>query len=273
MMEMTSRYDFAISLAKEAGQLLVQILNSSSFSTSLKNDHSVVTEADIASDKLILSSIQNHFPNDSIMSEELHPTGAPIPDTLDNYLWIIDPLDGTTNFSLRLPHWGVSIACLYKGEPLIGCVYFPVIDELYSAQNGGGSYLNNNLLQTNSEFSRQNLSFFSCCSRTHQSFNISVPYKARILGSACYTLCSVAKGTAILGFEATPKIWDIAAGWLIIQEAGGLIESLDGKQPFPIVNHIDYSKTNFPVIAGKDQKIISRAHQQIIPKTSRNPSK
>ena len=273
MTEMTSRYDFAISLAKEAGQLLVQILNSSNFSTSYKSDRSVVTEADIASDKLILSAIQNRFPKDSILSEELHPTGASIPNSLDKYLWIIDPLDGTTNFSLRLPHWGVSIACLYNGKPLIGCVYFPMIDELYSAQKGEGAYLNGNLITTNSEFSRQNLSFFSCCSRTHQRFEISVPYKTRIMGSACYTLCSVAKGTAILGFEATPKIWDIAAGWLIIQEAGGLVESLDGRQPFPIANDIDYSKTSFPVIAGKDQMIVSKAHQQIIPKTSQNSSK
>jgi myo-inositol-1(or 4)-monophosphatase len=93
-----------------------------------------------------------------------------------------------------------------------------------------------------------------------------VPYKARILGSAAYTLSTVAHSTAILGFEATAKIWDLAAPWLVIRESGGVIETLDGSQPFPLIIGEDYSKRSFPILAAANPQVAQRAHQQIIPK-------
>ena len=82
----------------------------------------------------------------------------------------------------------------------------------------------------------------------------------RILGSAAYSLCTVARGSALLAFEATPKIWDIAAGWLLVEEAGGLMESLSGKAPIPPVGHEDYNKINFPTLAAP-RSIVSRRTQ------------
>jgi myo-inositol-1(or 4)-monophosphatase len=95
---------------------------------------------------------------------------------------------------------------------------------------------------------------------------VSVPYKARILGSAAYTLSTVARSTAILGFEATAKIWDLAAPWLVVCEAGGVVETLDGSQPFPMHAGADYSNLNFPVLAAANAEVTGRAHQQILPK-------
>jgi myo-inositol-1(or 4)-monophosphatase len=257
-----TRFDFANFLAKETGELLLKMFKTSGLEPSYKPDHSIVTKADKAADEFIQTTIQEHFPGETIISEELHPihtTSALLPD---DPVWVIDPLDGTTNFSLGLPFWGVSIACVKEGKPSVGAIYFPVIDELYSAQKTAGAYLNGKLLQQENAYI--NLSYFSCCSRTHKQYLVSVPYKTRILGSTCYTLCSIAKGISILGFEATPKIWDIAAGWLIIQEAGGVIEPLlDHSEPFPLQDGMDYSKSNFPILAGANQEVIAKARQQI----------
>jgi myo-inositol-1(or 4)-monophosphatase len=79
-------------------------------------------------------------------------------------------------------------------------------------------------------------------------------------------LCTVARSTAILSFEATAKVWDLAAAWLVITEAGGVVETLDGSQPFPLIANIDYTKQNYPVLAAANAQIAGRAHQQILPR-------
>jgi myo-inositol-1(or 4)-monophosphatase len=265
MRELVSRVDLAKSLAIDAGEKLVQMAASAKITPSFKPDRSIVTEADIASDKFIHASIQNRFPDDLIISEELHPSKPLYSGIQDSFLWIIDPLDGTTNFSLGLPFWGVSIACLKNGELFIGAINFPLLDELYSAQKGQGAFLNDELLPPDQPASKLQLSFFSSCSRAHKQYKVSVPYKTRILGSACFTFCSVAKGSSILGFEATPKIWDIAAGWLIVQEAGKAVSTLNGSSPFPVLENLDYSSMDFPSIAAANQDILARGRQQITP--------
>ena len=75
------------------------------------------------------------------------------------------------------------------------------------------------------------------------------------MGSAAYSFCTVARGSALLAFEATPKIWDIAAGWLLVQEAGGLVEIMSDRNPFPLVSHEDYSKINLPTLAAASEKM------------------
>lgn len=260
-----SRLDFSIALAKETGEILVQIASSTEVIPSFKADRSIVTEADTKADRHIHNSIHRNFPGEPVLSEELQPFYSLQSDMSDNFLWIIDPIDGTTNFSLGLPFWGVSIACLKNGEPFTAAIYFPLLNELYSAQKGNGAYLNGVPIYSAVAQLYHGVSFFSTCSRTYKHYKVTVPYKARILGSACYTLCSIAKGISILGFEATPKIWDIAAGWLIIQEAGKEIGTLNGVSPFPIMSDIDYAKINFPIIAGASPEITNRAHKQITP--------
>ena len=260
-----SRFELAQLLAKQTGEILLQIASGKQITPSFKTDHSIVTEADTAADKFIHSSIQQHFPGDRVLSEELNPSQPAFLDSEDHFLWIVDPLDGTTNFSLGLPFWGVSIACLQKGEPVAAAINFPVLGELYTAHKGSGANLNNHPLEPDDFYSQAKLSFFSACSRTYQQYKVSVPYKTRILGSTCYNLCSVAKGTSILGFDATPKIWDIAAGWLIILEANKAIDTLNAQVPFPLSGSIDYSKISFPTIAGANKAVLAKARNQIIP--------
>ena len=260
---MQSKLEFAIQTSRKAGRLLLDYFQPSGMQADLKADHSVVTEADIASDKMIAKEIQGSYPADRILSEELHTS---IPDYTGKNVWIVDPLDGTTNFSLGLPIWGVLIALTVDGRPELASLYFPAIDELYSVQHGQGSYLNGKQITVKPTDPKQPWSFFSCCSRTFRNYTVSIPYKIRILGSAAYSLCCVARGIALLGFEATPKIWDIAGAWLLVQEAGGVIETYDDSAPFPLIPGKDYSRQDYPTLAAATPRLISKAHSQIQPK-------
>jgi len=269
---MTTTLQFTTILAHQVGELLHQFYSPQGTPTDFKADRSVVTEADLAADRMIAKHLKKNYPNDGLISEETHPAYLLDHENFRNPpepigLWVVDPLDGTTNFSLGLHYWGVSIARLVNGWPDIAVLYFPLLDELYTAQKGAGAYLNGDPLQVKPP-QESRISFFACCSRTFRRYDVSIQYKARILGCASYTFCTVARGIALLGFESTAKIWDFAGGWLLLQEAGGVMETLDNTQPFPLVPHRDYSQINFPVIAAATADLALKAHDQIRPKTS-----
>jgi myo-inositol-1(or 4)-monophosphatase len=261
---MDSALEFTIQLARETGQLLLENFNPSGTKTDLKEDYSVVTEADLSADRLITEAIQDRFPDEGLISEELQPEIG----SLNSVVWVVDPLDGTTNFSLGLPIWGISIARVVNGWPEIGVAYFPFLNELYSATRGSGANMNGEQVHAQPPLPGKPNSFFSCCTRTHQYYDVSIRYKTRILGSACYTLCAVARGMAVVGFEATPKIWDISAGWLIAEESGAAVETWDGSQPFPLRDNFDYRKKSFPVLVGANQDLLGKSRTQIKAKHS-----
>ena len=203
---------FATQLAQKTGALLAEYYRPAGIDVSIKSDRTVVTAADLAADQLLRDAISQAYPEDGILSEEagtIYPEGK-------SAVWILDPLDGTTNFSLGLHHWGVSIARLVDGFPDVGVLYFPLLDELITASKGGGAYLNGSQLRVKLPTPDQPTSFFSCCSRGNRFYNIDIRYKTRILGSAAYGLVTVARGSAILAFEVTPKVWDFSASWLIL---------------------------------------------------------
>jgi myo-inositol-1(or 4)-monophosphatase len=263
---MTTDLQYAIQTARKAGQLLLQYFHSANLQTNLKTDRSLVTEADLAVDRLITAAIQERYPDELLISEELQPDYPPGKGRRAQKAWIVDPLDGTTNFGLGLHFWGVLLARLVEGWPDTAVLYFPLIDELYSAQSGQGAYLNGKPIRVQTPNENRPLSFFACCSRTHRHYQVSVPYKTRILGSAAYTLCAVARGTAILGFEVSPKIWDIASAWLLVNEAGGAIETLDKSQPFPLRPGVDYPRQCYPTLAAATPELIKKARIQITPR-------
>jgi myo-inositol-1(or 4)-monophosphatase len=258
--------EFSEQLANRVGKILLEHYHSTETTTRLKADRSAVTQADLEADRVITAAIKQSFPDDLLLSEELQPSTPSSDDMIPKATWVIDPLDGTTNFSLGLHFWGVLIARLVDGWPDTAVLYFPLIDETYSARKGKGAFLNGRRIRVEQPSPERPLSFFACCSRTHQQYQVSVPYKTRILGSAAYTFCTVARGAAILGFEATPKIWDIAGAWLLVSEAGGVIETLDGSAPFPLQQELQYGRQDFPTLAAANQEVAIRAHRQILPK-------
>lgn len=161
---------------------------------------------------------------------------------------------------------GVSIALLTEGEPNLAALYFPLLDELFTAQKGLGAFLNGKRIRVKPPVKEQPFAFFSCCSRTHLRYNIEVPYKARILGSAAYGLSSVARGSALLAFEVQPKIWDFAGSWLLTEESGGVIQALSGGSPFPLIAGADYKGKSYPILAAATSELVARGQNQIVPK-------
>ncbi|MBC8497178.1 MAG: inositol phosphatase [Chloroflexi bacterium] len=259
---MNETLTFASQLAQKTGVLLMEYYQPGGINTSVKDDHSAVTEADLAADQLISDSIHARFPNDGLLTEEAnttYPNGKSV-------VWVVDPLDGTTNFSLGLHYWGVSIARLVNGEPDTAALYFPMLGELFTAQRGQGAYLNGDRLQTKAPDENQPFAFFACCSRSHRRYDIKIRYKTRILGSAAYGLVTVGRGSAVLALEATPKVWDFSASWLVTREAGGLIQVLDGNPAFPLIPGTDYSEKSFPILAAATEELWSDGQSKIVKK-------
>jgi myo-inositol-1(or 4)-monophosphatase len=259
---MESPLQLAITMTRQAGTLLKDLYRPEGIQARQKPDHTLVTEADLVADRLIKDEILQYFPEHVIVSEELQPD---LHQQVSR-VWVVDPLDGTTNFSLGFPIWGISVAYLEDGWPVAAAIHFPMLDELYSAERGSGAMLNGEPIHARPPIPDQPAAFFSCCSRTYRHYQVDIRYKARILGSACYTLCAVARGLAVLGFETTPKIWDLAGGWLILQEAGGVVEIYDGDQPFPLRSQVDYRQINYPILAAATPELVAKARQQIKPR-------
>lgn len=254
------RLSAAVEAAILTGKELLTFFSEGGNGGEIKADHTLVTRADHRADQIIQDHLLEHFPGDAILSEE----GSTVyPQT--KHVWIIDPLDGTVNFSRGLHYWGISIAHLVDGQPQTGAVYFPLSDELFTATNGNGAHLNGNPLTFQENPGKDLFPLFVHCSRMHQRYAVKMKYKKRSLGAAAYHLCLVAKNTAILALESTPRIWDFAASWLIIEEAGAAIKSLGVEEPFPAQPGLDYGKRPYPILAARNAAILEEAAARIKP--------
>jgi len=251
--------EFTTQLAQRVGSLLLEYYQPGGIDTQIKADQTAVTEADLAADNLIRETIHDQFPRDGLLTEEANTTYP----SDKSVVWVVDPLDGTTNFSLGLHYWGVAIARLVDGEPETAALYFPALGELFSAKRGRGAYLNGERLKVKPSKPQQPFTFFSCCSRTHRQYDVGIKYKTRILGSAAYGLVTVARGSAALAFEVLPKVWDFSASWLVTHEAGGLIQALDGQDIFPLVPGTDYENKSYPILAAATPKYLAEALEKI----------
>jgi myo-inositol-1(or 4)-monophosphatase len=196
----------------------------------------LVTEMDILAEKLIVSDIQKNFPDHDILAEEraskIH--GSP-------YTWVIDPLDGTTNYAHGFPIFCVSIALIKNGKTILGVVYDPTRDEMFVAERGKGARLNGRKLQVSSEsiLSRSLLATGfpydireSPINNFDHFHNFAVRAQAvRRAGSAALDLCYVAAGRFDGFWEMKLAPWDLAAGNLMVLEAGGAVTDFRGKSP------------------------------------------
>jgi myo-inositol-1(or 4)-monophosphatase len=228
--------DFAvvgIEAAKEAGELLLKKLNTR-LNVSYKGIINLVTEADLESEKLIVSRILKSFPTHSIVAEEKHSSVA-----AGEFCWIIDPLDGTTNYAHGFPVFSISIGLQISGELAWGAVYNPFMGELYTARRGAGAFCNGasihvstveslgaSLLATGFPYDirtcpKNNLDNFCAFALRSQG--------VRRCGSAALDFCSVAAGRYDGFWEYKLNPWDCAAGFLIVQEAGGTVTNMHGE--------------------------------------------
>jgi myo-inositol-1(or 4)-monophosphatase len=260
---MESSLAFVTNLAERVGVFLLEQFRQYDKKPQTKPDFTLVTESDVQADNWICREIQDAYPQDSLLSEELHHTS---PDNPFEAVWVIDPLDGTTNFSLGLAYWGTSIARLENGYPTLAVMHFPLLGETYTAQRGHGAMLNGEALRVRTPDPQDRNTFFVCCSRTFRNYDVSIRYKARILGSAAYSFCTVARSMALIAFEARPKIWDLAAAWLVVEEAGGCVAAYNDAGPFPIRPGEDYSGVDYPTLAAATAALMQKGREKIQPK-------
>ena len=226
-------------IARSAGELLLGFVGER-LDIRLKGDVDLVTQADRASEDLIVGELRRRFPDHEILAEEGGGRRA-MPD--GRVLWIVDPLDGTTNFAHGLPIWSVSIAAYRDGVGLAGVVHDPSRDECFSAARGEGASLNGRPIRvsTETELGRALLvTGFPYDIRTSPANNLDhfsrfmVRSRAvRRLGSAAIDLAYVAAGRFDAFWEMKLAPWDVAAGALLIREAGGVVTRFDGG-PFDV---------------------------------------
>lgn len=223
-----------------------------------KDDGSLVTHADKWADGEIRQAITDRFPDHGVLTEE---TQHILPD--NDWCWVIDPVDGTTNFTRGLPLWGISMGLLYRGTPVFGYAYYPPIRKAYHGFWYGdtgltgptGAYLNDKPIQTTPD-SPTYSHLFNICARSTAVIKNKIPCKIRMVGVASYSCMLVASGAAIGGVEATPKIWDIAAAWAIVHAAGGTFTLLNTDTTFPLQPGEDYQCRPFPCLITSQANVV-----------------
>ena len=193
----------------------------------------LVTDADRAAEKIAIATISNAFPDHAILAEESGAVGPP-----SSVRWILDPLDGTTNYAHKVPHFAVSIACEVDGERRVGVVYSPMQRETFVAAKGRGATLNGARIQcTTIDQPDQALMAtgfpYYIRERPKEVIDLFTRFVTRVqgvrrFGSAALDLCYVAAGRFDGFFENGLRAWDMAAGTLIVEEAGGVTTRLDG---------------------------------------------
>lgn len=252
--------EFATALAAECAQYAVTQFRLSQ--PWRKADGTLVTKTDEAIDRLISSRIHAAYPDHLVLSEEQSTRyNANV-----EYTWVVDPVDGTTNFARGLPVWGVSVALLCGGAPVVGVVDFPVVGERFTACTGCGAWRSGEAIHTAAATEVDDEQILMKCTRTDRHFRIQTPLKARILGSAAYHLCKVADGTALAGIEATPKVWDLAAAYLVVVEAGGLVQTWSQTPIFPLAAiSREYGGVSTPIFSAANASIMNHLVNHAVP--------
>jgi myo-inositol-1(or 4)-monophosphatase len=258
----------AVRLAREAGAMALPRLGAAA--AGRKADDSVVTEVDREIEAHVTSAIRDAHPDHEVLGEETHEH-RPSGDRPGGYgpgggrfCWVIDPLDGTRNFVAGLPCFAISIAVLDRGQPIVGVVYEPNLDRLYTATLGGGAMFNGARVAAREPEPGTDLLVGVASSKDELSVRVLQKWGSmpgiilRNLGSSALHLALVASGALSAAFGVKCKIWDIAAGVLLVSEAGGVVTSPTGAPLIPFDLSRD-PRDNLPILAGP-----SGVHQRLL---------
>jgi len=219
---------FAIKIAKESGKILLKYFKQvDKLKTSKKSKHEIVTPADLAVNENFIKKALQNFPAYGILSEETERLGGEA-----EYYWIIDPLDGTTNFSLGNPFFNTSIALVHKNEVVLGVTYAPFLKQLFVAEKDRGAILNGKKIKVSKECNLSDTIVnygYSYHDQVNKKFMKVYEHmmmdlqNSRNMGAAALELAWVAMGRLEVYVLFGLKIWDVAAGTLLVSEAGGQI--------------------------------------------------
>lgn len=232
--------NFAISVARTVGaRVRDELYQANNLQVSFKSRRDVVTEIDFWSEQLIKKEISTHYPSHIVVGEETHQelideSGEDLPDLfMREYCWVVDPLDGTVNFVNRVPHVGISLGLLIRGERSIAVVYDPARNEMFSAIRGQGAFMNEQKISTSEKTDLADClvgsgipEFINPELRSLVSSYNHIQKQSRTIrrfGAATLDFCWVACGRLDAYLEHKLKPWDAAAGSLLVEEAGGCV--------------------------------------------------
>jgi len=205
---------------------------------SIKGPGDFVTASDKKVEKILIDELQKARPNYSILSEEIGKINND-----ESFKWIIDPIDGTANFLHGIPHFAISIGLEHDGEIICGIIYDPIKDEMFVAEKGNGSYLNNQRIRVSSRSKLENCIIFTggpkigvknreLFLKEYNNVSSKVPTSIRKLGSASLDMAYVASGRCDGFWQRDLKYWDIAAGIILVRESGGFVTDFKGEKGY-----------------------------------------
>lgn len=238
--------NFIQDTARDAGQIQKDTYHKVKSWRTKSGRGDIVTEVDLACEKLIIQRIKDEYPSDAILSEEVGRIG---PES-DGPVWVIDPLDGTRNYMAGIPFFCVSIGLVRQGVAEVGAVYDPIHDEMFFARRGAGAFLNGEPINVADDGEIEDAIISVAWVKRKASRERFVRYVDRLagqtsyfrrLGSAALVSCYVACGRIGAYLQAGLNPWDMAAGTVIIEEAGGAVTDFDG-------SHVDLRDSNIEIV-------------------------
>ena len=205
---------------------------------SLKGPGDFVTNCDKKIEKILIDELLKARPSYSILSEEIGEINND-----DSFKWIIDPIDGTSNFFHGIPHFAMSVGLEHNKEIICGIIYDPIKDEMFTAEKGNGSYLNNQRMRVSSRSKLEDCMIFTggprrdskdsdLALKEYNKFSLKVLVPMRKLGSAALDMAYVAAGRCDGFWQRNLNYWDIAAGIILVKEAGGFVTDFDGENEY-----------------------------------------
>ena len=219
MNSISANLNIMIKASEKASKILIRDFGEvEKLQVSKKGPKDFVTNTDIKAEKIIIEELKKGRPNYSIISEE---NGTEKNKDEDN-IWIIDPIDGTINFLHGIPHFAISIGLMSKNEIISGIIYDPIKDELFYAEKNNGAFINNNRIRVSK---KNNLN--ECLFGTGGKILKEPDLNYRKSGCAALDMAYVSNGRYDGYFQKNLSLWDIAAGLIIINEAGGIIDNID----------------------------------------------
>ncbi len=252
--------DHLSSLLREAGEkILVPAYREHTSKKSIKNDGSVVTETDLQCQQFMQSTLSSFDPDIGFLGEEMSHDEQLAALNSGGRFWCVDPLDGTTNFTIPMPHFGSSVALIEDGAPTLACIHDPLLGESFTASKGGGARLNGTPIQVTSESRLSNSVGFIDFKRLDEARATVLASRRlfrsqRNIGTCALEWAWLAAGRAHFIIHGGEKVWDYAAGLLLAEEAGAIVSDFENDHPFRI------SQLSSSIVAASDENI----HQELL---------
>jgi len=228
-----------VKACRKAAKILIRDFGEiENLQVSSKGPGDFVSASDKKVEKIIIEELQKARPDYSILSEEIGEINND-----SEFKWVVDPIDGTSNFLHGIPHFGISLGLEHNKEIICGIIYDPIKDEMFLAEKGNGSYLNNQRIRVSSRSKlkdclivtggpRQNHKNKEVCMEEYKKFSSKVLIPIRKMGSASLDMAYVASGRCDGFWQRSLNYWDIAAGIILVKEAGGFVTDFQGNNEY-----------------------------------------